>query len=108
MAQLPVCFAEVKTALFIAGTNLKQKLDPFNNPGLGLVYDQAEKELVISWKNTTTIVPTSNVASMTLGVAKDRKVVQIVAPQTSGIMTAQVETPMSHVHAGPGKGKTKA
>lgn len=107
MANVEIGFAELHNALFLGGKNHGLKLDPHRYPTLKLVYDRAEKELIVSWNQETAIIPSSNVASMTVGKPKDRKVIQSASPQIAEIGTAQVETPMSHVHAGPGKGRVR-
>lgn len=105
--KVDISFAELHNALFFGGKNHGLKLDPYKCSDLSLIYDRGEKELLVTWKNETAIVPSSNVASMTEGKPKDRKVVQMSHPMVAGIGgSAQVETPMSHVHAGMGHGKT--
>lgn len=105
MSQIGLKFAELHTALFHAGKNFGLKLDPLKVTGLNLVYDRAEKELLVTWSGQTAIVPINNVASMQEGaVDSHRRTVVAIPP---GFKTAQVETPMSHVHAGPGAGKSR-
>ena len=70
-------------------------------------YDKAQKELIVTWNGKTSYIPSTNVASYMIGDGEDRRIVQQAHPMVSGIGSAQVETPMSHVHAGPGKGRTK-
>lgn len=98
-------FAELHNSLFLGGKNFGLKLDPGKLPGLKLEYDRAEKELLVYWKDHVGIVPSSNVATMTEGLP-EVKVPQQTHPMLSRISGAQVETPMSHVHAGHGHGKT--
>ena len=68
--KLPVKFAELHSPLFLAGTNLQLKLDPTRRGGIVMVYDRAEKELLVTYNNETAVVPVSNVASMVLGEVK--------------------------------------
>ena len=105
--QININFAELHNALFLGGKNFGLKLDPSRYAGLKLKYDRAEKELLVSWQKETAIIPSSNIASMTEGKPIDRNVVQTGSPMVAGIASAQVETPFGHVHAGPGKGRTK-
>ncbi len=72
-----------------------------------MTYDKREKELRVTWKGVTGFVPSTNVAMYVPGEAADRKVMQTAHPMVGNLSTsAQVGTPMSHVHAGPGHGKT--
>jgi len=99
-------FAEVKTPAFIGGKNHGLKLDPTRSGGLELSYSREEKELYATYNNETAIIPASDIARMIEGIPSLR------VPQPSHPMhlsvshTAQVETPMSHVHAGHGHGKS--
>ncbi len=101
-----VGFAELHNELFLNGKNFSKKLDTHKRPDLSLVYDKEEKELLVTWNKKVAHVPSTNVAYYIPGVAEDRKVDQPSHPMVAGISGAQVETPMSHVHAGHGHGKT--
>ncbi len=102
-----VGFAMLHTPLFLGGKNLSEKLDKFHRKELEMVYDKKEMELVVTWNKKTARIPSTNVAYYIPGEPVDRKVDQITHPMVAGaLVNAQVETPMSHVHAGPGKGKT--
>lgn len=108
--------AKLHDALFLAGTNLQQKLEPSLRKGLVLQYNRKEKELLVTYKDETAILPTTNVASMTPRNPEDAFTVpsrvRLAEPSPliqQGIVpkfSAQVDTPMSHVFAGPGAGKT--
>lgn len=104
---IKIKWAELHTPLFLAGTNLQTKLDPHKRHGLEMVYNRSEKELLVTYDNgekkETAIIPTTNVATMIEGEVNHRHKVEPVAPITK--ITAQVETPQSHVHAGMGHGK---
>lgn len=98
-------YAELHTPLFLAGTNLGMKLDPYKRRGMLLKYNDEKRRLIVEWNSKTANVPESNVASWVEGdVLPDKP----VAPGPKRIMVApaQVETPQAHVHAGPGHGKT--
>lgn len=100
-------FAELHNALFMCGVNLQLKLDPKKRPEMKLQYDRENKELLVTYKDRTAIVPTTNVSAMIPVHAhdvEDPTVLKELGP--SGKITAQVDTPMSHVFAGPGHGKT--
>lgn len=110
-------FAELHNPLFLAGTNLQMKLDPAKRSGLKLVYDRAEKELLVYFKTTKgeymAIVPSANVSSMTPVTTQaeptggsSREVPFAQPASLLGKRTAQVSTPQSHVHAGEGHGET--
>lgn len=99
-------FVELHSALFLAGKNFGLKLDPHKTTGLGLIYDRQEKELHVTWNKQTAIVPYSNVVCMHEGKIEEPKPIAPVVIIPPVKMSAQVESPMSHVHAGPGHGKT--
>lgn len=103
---IEVGFAELHNPLFLGGKNFGLKLDSHRHPELKIVYDKAEKELLVTWLGKTAFIPSANVAYYVPGKADDRKIVQVAAPQVAHVGSAQVETPMSHVHRGEGHGKT--
>jgi hypothetical protein len=109
MTKIDIKFAELKSPLFFAGTNWGLKLDPGKSSKhsvMILVYDRQEKELIISIGEKLCIIPSSNVNSMEIG-KPEMSVPQYTHPIVAGrLQTAQVESPMSHVHAGEGHGKT--
>lgn len=101
-----VGFAELHNPLFLGGKNLGVKLDCHRHSGLKMSYDKAEKELIVSWGGKTGFIPSANVAYYVPGKADDRKIEQVASPMVLNVTGAQVESPMGHVHAGPGHGKT--
>jgi hypothetical protein len=126
MTKIALKFAELHTPLFLAGTNLGLKLNPRERKGLEIEYDRAEKELWVHWNGGMAIVPSTNVASMTLWQAdaallttdkigldsgaailgaRDVEVVPLPLI-TKTKVSAQVSTPTSHVFEGPGAGKS--
>lgn len=108
MEPLEIVFADLHNPLFFAGKNFGQKLEPIKLAGLKLQYYRDWEELHVFWQGRMAIVPKPAIASMEPGSLKDfPKPVQIVHPMVAGIASAQVETPFGHVHAGPGKGKSK-
>ena len=102
-----VGFAFLHTPLFLGGKNLSDKLDGHQRKELEMVYDKKEMELVVTWNKKTARIPSTNVAYYIPGDPEDRKIAGVHHPMVAGTSAnAQVETPMSHVHAGPGAGKT--
>jgi len=106
---IKIKWAELHTPLFLADANLGQKLDPHKRPALKMEYNRPERELLVTYthgtKTETAIIPTTNVVCMIEGEIAQRPQVEPVKPITAKI-TAQVETPQSHVFAGVGAGKT--
>jgi hypothetical protein len=96
-------WCEVHSPIFLAGTNLGVKLDPSKRQGLKLQYDREHKELVIGWNKEEAIIPSSNVATMVIGLLPNANYVEPVR----GKVVAQVSTPQDHVFKGEGAGKTK-
>lgn len=103
---IEVGFAELHNSLFLGGKNLGVKLDCHRHRDLKMLYDRVEKELVVTWAGKTGFIPSANVAYYIPGAAQDRKIEQAASPMVLNVSGAQVESPMGHVHAGPGHGKT--
>ena len=106
MPRIDVGYAKLHDDLFLNGKNFGKGLDSNRHSGIKIEYDQEEKELLVTWMGILAHIPSTNVASYTPGPAIDRKVSQLASPQVAGIGSAQVESPMSHVHAGLGAGRT--
>lgn len=120
-----VKFAELQGPFHFAGKNFGEKLDPGSIGGLGLDYDDETERLLVHFNKQTTNMPMPNVKHYVLG-KPEKKAQQHTHPMVAGIgnaqihtpglqpdapspgthFTAQVQTPMAHVHAGPGAGKT--
>lgn len=119
---IEVGFAELHKTLFLGGKNHGERLDSNRFPDLKILLDEKTDRLVVTWKGHTTKVPMTNVANYTEGPGQNRRVAQVASPMianvsataqlpvtpssTKAAFSAQVDTPMSHVHAGEGKGKT--
>ncbi len=104
---IDVGFAELHGSIFVNGKNLTTKLDTHHNKALVMKYDAEEKELLVTWNGVTSHIPSTNIMHYIPGPAVDRKITQSSAPVTfNAPVRAQVESPMSHVHAGPGHGQT--
>ena len=99
-------FAELHNALFMAGVNLQLKLDPKKREGMVLEYYREFKELHVKYKDKTAIVPTTNVSAMIPASEVDVQDPATAQVTPMGKVTAQVSSPMDHVFAGPGHGKT--
>lgn len=110
-------FAELHGPIFIAGTNLSAKLIPGDGPGMRrdikLAYCRDERELYVHFKSKVGIVPRENVALMVEKKKESKKEARLAeskAAQEPEVMhekiTAQVDSPMHHVFAGLGHGKT--
>ncbi len=105
-----ICWAELHGPLFLAGTNLGQKLDPKQRGGIKMEYDEQRRHLYVTYNEKTCRIPETSVLSM-VEAAKASPVgviheVRGAIPQGFNPTAAQVETPMSHVHAGLGAGQT--
>lgn len=109
MDPVTVKYAELHNPLFLGGKNFGLKLDPSKLNGLSLSYDYSKEQLLVKWNKTEDIarVHKPNVAYHIEGEVKIRAEINMAHPMVANIGAAQVETPMSHVHSGPGKGKTK-
>jgi len=106
MSRVDVTFAKLHDDLFFGGKSFGKRLELTNNGGLRMLYDKEDKELIVSWNGKTAHIPSTNIVSYSTDPSEDRKIVQMASPQVLGIGSAQVETPMSHVHSGHGHGKT--
>ena len=105
---VPTGFAFLHSTLFLGGKNHSDKLDSYRYPELKMVYDRAEKELIVTYRGKVAIVPSTNVAYYHPGPAEERQPLSASHPMVANAShTAQVETPFGHVHAGPGKGKKR-
>lgn len=107
---IEVGYAKFRDDLFINGKNFGKAIDKSDHrhTGVEMVYDREEKEMIVSWMGRTAHIPSTNVAVYCPGPAMDRRTQQIAHAMVAGISgAAQVETPFGHVHAGPGKGKSK-
>lgn len=111
-------WAELHAPLFLAGTNLGQKLDPTKRLGLKMAYDEDKRHLFVSYNGKAARVPETSVLSMVEYEAAPVKAAPHPFPsqsqfhddekpnQSVATATSQVSTPMSHVHAGQGFGQT--
>ncbi len=115
----PIKWAEVHGSLFLAGSNLLTKLDPVKRVGLRLEYDEVKRHLYVHYKDEILRVPETSVLGMVEDVPVSiteriergqREFTEHVKLETEAALriavNAQVSTPMSHVHAGPGHGQT--
>ena len=95
-------FVELHTPLFLGGVNWGPKLFQKNGKGnLELIYDRASQELIVTFGKFQCIIPSSNIASMTLKGFEMTQAVQQTHPVTAGIEKAQVETPTTMIQNQP-------
>lgn len=106
MNQVSVKFAELHVALFLNGKNFGLKLDPTKITGLTMIYDYDKEELLVSWNKLPDVahIMKSTCAYYIVGEIDPPPASVTELPRER--ITAQVDSPMMHVHAGPGKGKT--
>lgn len=62
--RISIKFAELHSPLFLAGTNLAQKLDTKTKDTLDLSYDPEGDKLLVFFREAMAVVPMSNVAYM--------------------------------------------
>jgi 2-iminoacetate synthase ThiH len=106
---IEIKFAQLHDTLFLGGTNLGVSLDYKKRP-MKLLYDRTEKELKVWFNKDATIIPTTNVRSMSpvnladMGAVTLDAVVPTQAVVHKGKVKAQHSSPTDHVFAeGPGK-----
>jgi hypothetical protein len=81
--------ATLHNPFFLAGKNFGSQLDVSKRTGLKLSYDRAEKELLVEFNGSVAIIPSSNVASMTLENPKDVGITTTSTPKAA---------PITHTH----------
>lgn len=104
--EVAVSFARLHEDLFFGSKSFGKRLDAAAFHGLLMTYDREDRELTVKWNGATAHIPSANIASYSTDPVK-AKVIQTLHPMVAGISSAQVETPHGHVHAGPGKGKSR-
>lgn len=105
--EVAVSFARLHEDLFFGSKSFGKRLDTGAHNGLKMSYDKDDGELTVSWNGATAHIPSANIASYSTDPAKDRGLTPSHHPMVAGVASAQVETPHGHVHAGPGKGKSR-
>lgn len=109
-------YAELHAPLFLGGKNHQMKLK--SGPGLQLWYMRYDKELIVIWGKHVAIVPfhgtTNNAWPKDPQAFLEALGIPAIAPSapspikaSQAKVTAQVETPQSHVFAGHGAGKSR-
>lgn len=116
MSKIPLSYVELHDAFFFGGSGIglgpKLGIHSPKHSDIELVYDREEKELLVKLKipnkgDFEGIIPLTNVKVMVEAKPKAETVIKpVAAAPVIGKATAQVETPQSHVHAGPGHGST--
>lgn len=106
---IDVKYCELHKPIFVGGTNLGEKLDTSKRTGLALHLDDNKQILSVGWNGETAYIPQPNLAMWIEGKfdGPRGKVQQFANAHGKPIRTAQVETPQSHVFAGPGSGNKK-
>jgi hypothetical protein len=106
--KIELSFAHLHSPLFFANKNWGEKLDTKNTSkgSISLIYDRTEKELLIKSGIHESIIPLSNVVSMTPKTGAPTDMIPPKGPAPSGKIKAQASSPVEHVQAGPGFGKT--
>ncbi len=103
-----IVWAELHAPLFLAGTNLGQKLDHKVKGGVTMEYCEDKHHLYVTYNGHTARVPETSVLSMVeAGESAAEKFAADVALAHAGKpITAQASSPTDHVFAGPGGGQT--
>lgn len=116
-------WAELHAPLFLAGTNLGQKIPKAEHKNhIHMEYDEEKRHLYVTYNKKTCRIPETSVLSMVeppmdspigeIRVFRGEVPTYIPSEAHPGLeplpqaAPPQVETPMSHVHAGPGKGQS--
>lgn len=101
-------FVLLHSPLFFAGRNWGNKLDVKDTAKakLQLTYDRETKELEVKCLAKTMYMPSSNIIGYEPLITTLPTSDAAVAPGIIRRRTAQASTPMDHVHAGLGAGKT--
>lgn len=98
---------EVHAPLFINGCNLGVKIDRKTKGGVGIWYDEEKRHLFVTYNGKTARIPEPSILSMIEAApATQPKIVVNQGVASFNPHAAQVESPMSHVHAGLGHGQT--
>lgn len=101
--------------LFHGGKNFGTKVEAASIQGLQIQYDDEKRWFVVNYKNTASVDPRIAIVpelsvfmwEPMASAPKKQVVNQHTTHDVTKIQNAQVETPMGHVFAGEGKGKTK-
>lgn len=118
-------FAELHNGLILGGKNFKERLDPIAVEGLRVLLQDSKDRLIITYNGDVSLMPLTNVKHKVLYKEDADEIMKLLNaapkpkptaseqikhnashPHLAGISHAQVETPMSHVHAGHGHGQT--
>jgi hypothetical protein len=93
--------------MLLGGKNFAEKLDPEKFPGLLLTYD-SETELATATYNKERAVFSihGSISHVVFDEVQVKSIPSSAPPLPKAPVEAQVDTPQSHVFAGPGKGQT--
>lgn len=106
MSRTPVKFAMLHSPVFLVGKSFSTQLDPLAHTGLRIEYDAEVDKLFIGYKGEEITMPSTSAVYWLDGEPKKREIVEAKPYVKPVLPSAQVESPQSHVHAGPGAGKT--
>lgn len=105
-----ICWAELHAPLFLAGTNLGQKIDPAKRQGVKMQYDEERRHLYVSYNGKEARVPEPSILSMVEGKASVAQAAKATSASPMNTPSwpahAQVSTPFGHVFQGEGHGQT--
>lgn len=96
---------ELHEVVFVGCKNQGKKLE--SKAGLELLYCRKNKELHATFNNETVVIPYPNIVGMVFADLSQHHFFKEEPPKAGDApFTPQVATPMSHVFAGEGHGKT--
>lgn len=105
--RIDITFLHLHAPLFFANRNWGEKLDTRNTAKgrIEMVYDRDLAEVLIKCEKHVSIIPISNVVSMT-PFTTDPLPEPVATKGPNAKITAQVSGPHDHVFAGAGAGQT--
>lgn len=110
MALIPVKIAMLHSPLFLAGKSFPASLDPTKVSGLKIEYDDKHDKIFVTFNGQRAVMPTTSTAYWIEGEPVRQSIdpyrQAANAPVIRQPVSAQVESPQSHVFDGPGAGKS--
>lgn len=114
--------AVLHNTLLLGGANLQMNLDIARRTGLKMIYDEKEELLYVYNNGEFVDIPRESVAQMfredpsalvsvfeetfNMVINYAKKAAVVVVNKVKGKLSPQASSPMDHVFAGPGAGKT--
>lgn len=99
-------FLETHGDIFVGGKNHGKKHRP--TPNLKLEWDDSQKCAFLTWNGERGRIPESNINVSVAGEPAKLPKNEHKTSDVNEFKKAQVETPMSHVFEGRGRGKTRS